>query len=188
MGMAGPPLVEAAMDEDAEAVAAQIRLAVGSPIQLYIEAGSTKDPGPWQVSPDFIAGMISVIRVDDKDSKTGSAHYEVKANVEPLRTFLGGLAPQLTVDPVNARFLFDENAKQLQVISDSVDGRAMDVDATLKALQDSIFKKDNRRVGHCRCARLPSCRRCNDCADKSSAFPGRSESSAGWVPLRHQRG
>jgi vancomycin resistance protein YoaR len=128
---------------DAEAAGAKVRAAVSSPIQIYIEAATTKDPGPWQVSTDFIAGMISIIRVDDGN---GLAHYEVKANVEPLRSFLNGLAPQLAVEPVNARFLFDEDTKQLSVISDSVEGRSLDVAATMQTLEATIFKTDNRRV------------------------------------------
>ncbi len=128
---------------DADAAAAKIRAAVASPIQLYIDSAGAKDPGPWQVSPDFISGMMSIIRTDDGN---GAAHYEVNANVEPLHSFLNGLAPQLAVEPVNARFLFDEDSKQLQVISDSVDGRSLAVDTTLKALQNVIFQKDNRRV------------------------------------------
>ncbi len=128
---------------DAEQVASQVRAALSSPIQIYIESAQSKDPGPWQVSPDFLSGMISIIRVDDGN---GTAHYEANANTEPLRTFLNGLAPRLTVEPVNARFLFNEDSKQLEVISDSVDGRSLDVEATMKALQNAIFKQDNRRV------------------------------------------
>ncbi len=133
--------------KDSEAVAQQVRAAVSSPIQIYIDPAEItkdmKDSGPWQVSPDFIAGMLSIKRVDDAD---GSAHYDLTANVDPLKNFLNQLAPQLSVDPVNARFLFNSDTKQLQVITDSVDGRSMDVDATMKLIQNSIFKKDNRRV------------------------------------------
>jgi vancomycin resistance protein YoaR len=132
--------------KDSEEVAQKVRAALGSPIQIYInpgEAKDAKDPGPWQVSPDFIAGMISIKRADDAD---GTAHYDLSANVEPLKNFLNQLAPQLSVTPVNARFLFDDNTGQLQVITDSVDGRSLDVDATMKQVQDTIFKKDDRRV------------------------------------------
>ncbi len=128
---------------DAEAAAEKLRAAVSTPIQIYIEAATKTDPGPWQVSPDFIAGMISIVRVDDGN---GTAHYEVSANTDPLKTFLQNLSAQLTVEPVNARFLFNEDSKQLEVISDSVDGRSLDVEATLKALQGAIFNRDRRRV------------------------------------------
>ncbi len=129
--------------KDAETVAVKVRAAISSPLVLYIDGGNPKDPGPWQVSPDFISGMIGIIRVDDGN---GLAHYEVKANVEPLRTVLQGLASQLTVEPQNARFLFNDNTKQLELISDSVNGRSLDIDGTLKLISDSVFKADSRRV------------------------------------------
>ena len=128
---------------DADAAAEKLRAAVSTPIQIYIEAATKKDPGPWQVSPDFIAGMTSIVRVDDGN---GTAHYEVTANTDPLKTFMQNLSSQLTVDPVNARFLFNEDTKQLEVISDSVDGRSLDVDTTIKGVQAAIFNKDKRRV------------------------------------------
>ena len=86
---------------------------------------------------------MSITRVNDAN---GAAHYEVKANTEPLKNFLASIAPQLSVDPVNARFLFNEDTKQLELLSDSVNGRSMDVDSTMKALSGTIFKKDDRRV------------------------------------------
>jgi vancomycin resistance protein YoaR len=128
---------------DAEEAATKVRAAVSTPIQIYIDAPNTMDTSSWQVSQDFLAGMIGIIRVDDGN---GTAHYEVKANTEPLRNFLKGLAPQLSVDPVNARFLFNDDTKQLELISDSVDGRSLDVDATMKSVESTIFRTDNRRV------------------------------------------
>ena len=129
--------------KDAEAAAAEIRLAVSGAIQIYMEAATSKDPGPWQASPDFIGGMLSVVRVDDGNN---AAHYEVKVNTDPLKTFLQSLAPGLSIDPVNARFLFNETTNQLEVLEESVDGRSLDVDATLKAVEKVLFQKENRRA------------------------------------------
>src|SRR5450432_2666323 len=135
--------------KDSEAAAEKVRNALGSPIQIYMDPAAAKslaDPtnaGPWEVSPDFISGMLSITRIDDGN---GSAHYEVAANVQPLKDFLTQLGPKLGVDPVNARFLFNEDTKQLDVIQDSVDGRALDIDATMRTIQDSIFQRGERRV------------------------------------------
>ncbi|MEP7288777.1 MAG: VanW family protein [Chloroflexota bacterium] len=128
---------------DSEAVAQQIRTAVASPIQIYIETSTTKDPGPWQVSPDFIAGMLSVVRVEDAN---GAAHYALNTTLDPLKNFMITLAPQLAVEPVNARFLFNDTTRQLDVITESVDGRKLDTDTTMKHIQATLFKKEDRRV------------------------------------------
>src|SRR5260221_45929 len=132
--------------KDSEAAGQKVLNAISSPIQIYIEPGTAKDvkdPGPWEVSPDFISGMLSITRVDDGN---GNAHYEVSANVQPLKDFLTQVSPKLSVAPVHARFLFNDDTKQLEVITESVDGRALDVDSTMRTIQDTIFKKDSRRV------------------------------------------
>ncbi len=128
--------------KESDTAAAKVRAAVSGPIQLYINAAKP-DQGPWQISPDFISGMISIKRVDNPD---GTASYDVSANTQPLKAILQGLSAQLRVDPVSARFLFNDNTKQLELISDSTNGRALDVDATLKAVETALFTTDQRRV------------------------------------------
>lgn len=128
--------------QESETAAAKVRAALSGPIQLYID-NPKPDQGPWQISPDFIGGMIGIKRVDDPD---GSAHYDVSANTQPLRTILEGLSTQMKVDPVSARFLFNDNTRQLELISESVNGRSLNVDATLKAVEAALFRTDNRRV------------------------------------------
>ncbi len=128
---------------EAETVAARIRTAVSAPIQLYLEGATGKDGGPWQATPEFISGMLSVKRIENGD---GTAHYDLSVNPEPLRTFLQGLAPQLSSEPVNARFVFNDATSQLAVIKDSVDGRELDIETTLKTVQGVLFQKDNRRI------------------------------------------
>ena len=87
--------------------------------------------------------MIAIKRADNAD---GTAYYDVSANFDPLRTIIQGLSAQLKVDPVSARFVFNDTTKQLETIKDSVNGRTLDVDATLKTLQSTLFRIDNRRV------------------------------------------
>ncbi len=98
---------------------------------------------PGRSSPEFISGMIAIKRADNAD---GTAYYDVSANFDPLRTIIQGLSAQLKVDPVSARFVFNDTTKQLETIKDSVNGRTLDVDATLKTLQSTLFRIDNRRV------------------------------------------
>jgi len=155
---------------ESQGAADKVRAALSGPIDLYIAAGQatpgptatpteapTQTPtdtppsdspavppgGPWQVGTNFIAGLISIIRVDDGN---GSAHYDVKANTDPLKAYLTSLAPQLAIDPVNARFMFNESTNQLDILKGSTDGRTLNVDVTLEAVKQALFRRDNRRV------------------------------------------
>src|SRR5579859_2888483 len=127
---------------DASAVAAQVRAALATPIQLSIP-NAKQGEGPWQLSPDFIAKLITIKRVDDGK---GAAHYEADANMAPVKQMIQGLAAQLKVDPVDARFVFNESSKQLQVTKDSVSGRSLDVDGSVNAVQNALFRPDNRQI------------------------------------------
>lgn len=122
---------------------ARLRAAVSSPIKLFIEAATTSDPGPWQATPDFIAGLLSVTRIDNPD---GSAHYEVGVNVDPMRAFLNQMASELVVTPQSARFVFNEQTREFEVIKESVDGRELDIEATASAFEAAIFRTENRIV------------------------------------------
>lgn len=126
-----------------EETAAKLRTAIASAIQLYIETPKDGDPGPWQASPDFIAGLFTVERVANGD---GTARYELRTNLDALRAFLTELSPALTVEARNARMLFDENSRTLQVIKDSVNGRALDVEATVKRFEGVLYAPGQRRV------------------------------------------
>lgn len=128
---------------EVEEAAALVRAALSSPIQLYLPVAKEGDPGPWQASPEFISGLLNIQRVENGD---GTARYAVSANAEPLRAFLTELAPQLRIEARNARFVFNETLRELAAIQDSVEGRELDIAASLKTFEDAIFRTENRRV------------------------------------------
>lgn len=124
-----------------EDAGAKIRAALSGPIQLFVPGATS--PGPWQATPDFVAGLLTVTRVDNAD---GTARYEVGTNLEPLKAFLKTLAPDLTVQAENARFVFNDSSRQLEIIKESVNGRELDIAATAEAFQHTIFRTENRQV------------------------------------------
>ncbi len=126
----------------AETAAAQVRAALIGPIQLYVD-NAQKGEGPWQVTPDFVAKLITIPRVDDGP---GKAHYAVNISISPVAALLQNIAGQLQVDPVDARFVFNDTTKQLQVTTDSINGRSLDVDGTMAAIQTALFSVDKRKV------------------------------------------
>lgn len=128
---------------EAETVAVRIRQAIAAPIQIYIEAAKSGDPGPWEASPEFIGGLFTIKRVENGD---GTAQYDLTTNFEPLRAFLNELAPTMTTQAERARFIFSDTTKELEVIQDSKDGREMDIDATVARFEAVLFQPENRRV------------------------------------------
>ncbi len=115
---------------------AQLRAALSAPLALYAEAEAGGEAGPWVATPENIAQMLAVSRVDYED---GSAGYEVRLNPEQFLSFLGGIAPQLETAPQPARFVFNDQTRQLEVIQESVNGRELDVETTLARIEQALF-------------------------------------------------
>jgi len=116
--------------------AAQARAALSSPLALYADAESGGEAGPWVAVPETIATMLSIERVTGED---GTASYALRLNPEQFVSFLNGVAPQLATQPQDARFIFNDETRQLEVIQDSVDGRELDVEATLARIEEALF-------------------------------------------------
>jgi len=57
---------------------------------------------------------------------------------EALRAFLEGIAPSLAIEPVDARFHFDERTGRLVPISPSSPGRALDVEASVENILAAV--------------------------------------------------
>jgi vancomycin resistance protein YoaR len=128
---------------EAETVATQLRQAIAAPVQIYVDAAKAGDPGPWEASREFIAGMYTILRVDNGD---GTAKYDLKVNVDPLKAFLTSLAQPLVVQPVNARFIYNDATGQLDLIQESVDGRTLNVEATVERFAQVMLQPADRRV------------------------------------------
>jgi len=113
-----PPLVA-----DAEPARAEAEALLDGPLTLVLAHPREGDPGPWVLPPEELVTML-VVRAED-----GTLHAALDEGA--LRAYLEALAPALVVEPVNARFHFDEQTGQLKPISQSRDGRALDVGASL---------------------------------------------------------
>lgn len=126
-----PPTVWSVAD-----TAARLEAAFASPLSLYADPESGGQAGPWAATPENVADMLELTRVDHED---GTATLEASLNPEQFTSFLNGIAPQLTTEAQPARFVFNDETRQLEVIQPSVSGRALDVEKTLAAIEDALF-------------------------------------------------
>ncbi len=120
---------------DATEAAQTINTILSGPITLFIENPLPGDPEPWVIDPETIARMLAIRQMPNQD---GTARYEVTINLDALRSALEPLAEQLTVEPVNARYVFDDATGQLITIQPSIDGRRLDVDATIALVEERL--------------------------------------------------
>ncbi|RPJ21118.1 MAG: hypothetical protein EHM35_18625, partial [Planctomycetaceae bacterium] len=78
----------------------------------------------------------------------GTAEYTVSVNLDNARAFLESLAPDLTTQPSDARFIFNDDTHQLEVILNSQAGRTLDIEGTLANFEKAVFATNSaeRRV------------------------------------------
>ena len=126
---------------DTEAAAQKARAAVSGPITLVAQ---NPDPtgaplGPWTANADQIANLLYT---EARYNEDGTVAYDVHIKVDAFRNFLENLAPGLTTEARNGRFHFNEDTRQLEVFESAVNGRRLDVDATLAQVEAAIFNAD----------------------------------------------
>jgi len=130
---------------ETDRAAAQINVALSAPVEFYVDPLDGVAAGPWVSQVDSVQDLLRIEPVTYED---GTAGYDVALDLESVRQFLATVAPELTVEPVNARFIFNDDTRQLEVIAPSVQGRRLDVETTLAQVENAVFAADpaQRRV------------------------------------------
>jgi vancomycin resistance protein YoaR len=124
---------------DASAQAEVARRILSQPLTLHIPNGQEGDPGPWVFDGKALAGLLTIQRVEEQ----GKAHYQVELDPAGLRTFLEGLAPNLARQPQNARFIFNDDTKELEKIQSAVIGRQLNVDASIQQINEKAAQGEH---------------------------------------------
>lgn len=128
-----PPIIM-----DASATADNARKILSASLTLTLPAGQSGG-GPWTFDPATLAKMLSIERVEE----SGGAFYQVVIKSDLLRSFLENLAPSFLQSHQNARYIFNEDSRQLEVIQPAVTGRNLDVDASIKAIDEQLSKGEH---------------------------------------------
>ena len=123
---------------DASAQAEKARQILSEPLVITMPDGDTS-AGPWEFDRATLASMLTIERVESN----GSGRYQIGLNSEMLLTFLTNLAPGLQRYPQNARFIFNDDTGQLDVMEPSISGRTLNVEATLHAIRDGLERGEH---------------------------------------------
>lgn len=120
---------------DASAQAELARRILSAPLTITVPEAVEGDPGPWTFQPDALAAMLVIERVEDAQG----AHYQVGLDSAKLRSFLGDIAPSFVRSPENARFIFNDDTRQLELIQSAVIGRALDINTSLQQIKGKVI-------------------------------------------------
>lgn len=124
---------------DASAQAEIARRILSAPLIISVPDAKEGDPGPWSFDQASLAEMLAIERVETGEG----ARYQVGLKTNSLRSFLQGIADNLSRQPANARFIFNDDTRQLEVIQPAVIGRTLNVEASLQTINEKLGRGEH---------------------------------------------
>ena len=109
---------------------------------LRLPKSGDGDPGPWVFDPEELARMMVIERV----SIAGTETYQVRLSSQLLLSFLEGISPGLYVKPENARFMFNDDTRELELVQPSVTGQFLDIETSVHLIQERVLSGEHRVV------------------------------------------
>ncbi|MCF6277993.1 MAG: VanW family protein, partial [Anaerolineales bacterium] len=120
---------------DVSSQAEVARQILSAPLMLTLDGRTENDPGPWTVDVPTLAEMLVVQRVGSGDG----SRLEVALASGKLHEMLVGIAAQVDRPAENARFVFNDETRQLDVLQSSVIGRVVDLDASKEVINQGLL-------------------------------------------------
>lgn len=107
---------------------------LSQPLTLTMPPNQPDEKGPWEFKPADLAPLLMLEPV----GQGADLHLEVGIQQAALADYLSKLEPKLHLEPQNARFIFNDDTRQLDVLQSAVIGRRLDVAASLNSVQSKI--------------------------------------------------
>jgi vancomycin resistance protein YoaR len=124
---------------DVSAQADVARQILNQPLTLAIPNAAQGDAGPFVYNPEVLATMLTPQRVQNGNGQS----IEVVLNPRALRDLLAPLKSQVDRLPSDARFIFNDQTRLLDVMQDSQVGRALDIDASIQAINEAVKRGEH---------------------------------------------
>ena len=128
-------VVDETQPEITDAMVAEIRTIAeqitSQPITVYLaERVFEDDPQPQVLSREELANLLIL----ELDESANPARYTIRVDEAALAAWLEPLAPLLETEPKNARFVFNDDTRQLEVLENSVPARQLNIPATVQGI------------------------------------------------------
>jgi vancomycin resistance protein YoaR len=124
---------------DVSAQADTARQILSQPLTLTVPNATGTDSGPYVYNPEVVANLIVPQRVQDGDQQS----VQVVLNPRGLRDLLVPVKTQVDRLPSDAKFIFNDETLQLDVMQDSSVGHELDIDASIKAINEAIGRGEH---------------------------------------------
>ncbi len=121
--------------DDSE-IAQEMQQILDGPMTFYLPEPLDEDDLAEVELPQEL--LASWLRVDVQENEDGSFERSVLVDENAVRHWLRPFADQLYREPVNARFYFDDDTRELVLVAPHIDGRSLDLEATVSQFLQQI--------------------------------------------------
>ena len=115
------------------------RQILSAPLTLQVPDAAEGDPGPWVFEPNTLGEMLVVERVDTPQGP----QVQVVLQKTKLRQLLQEQTSKLARGAANARFVFNDDTRQLEVLQPAVIGRDLDLEASLVSINERLMQGEH---------------------------------------------
>src|SRR5215207_1367764 len=115
------------------------RQILSQPLTLVIPNANSTDPGPYIYNVEVLANILAVQPVKNGDQ----IGVQVGLNPTALRDMLVPVKSQVDRLPANAKFIFNDETRQLDLMEDSKIGRTLEMEASVKAINDALLRGEH---------------------------------------------
>jgi vancomycin resistance protein YoaR len=120
---------------DVSAAADMARKVLSQPLTLTIPNAAQDDPAPYVYNPEILANMLGVERTE--------SGVQVILKKSGLRDLLVPVKEQLDRKSSDAKFTFNDDTRQLDLIAESKVGRTLDIEASITAINDALLRGEH---------------------------------------------
>ncbi|NJC95870.1 MAG: hypothetical protein FIB03_05955 [Anaerolineae bacterium] len=120
---------------DVSAQADVARQILSQPLTLVVPNMAEGNPGPFVFDVQVVAKMLGVQRVD--------GGVQVALNTNGLRDMLEPVKTRTDRLPANAKFIFNDETRQLDLMEPSQSGLVVDVDASVQAINEALLRGEH---------------------------------------------
>jgi vancomycin resistance protein YoaR len=125
---------------DASEQAAIAEEIISKPLILKLPDAKQGDEGWWRFEREELARMLVIERVTKSDGET----YQVGLSSQLIRNFLESVASDFTIHPENAKFIFNDDTRELDLLEESITGQYLDVDACIEQIEDRLAEGEHK--------------------------------------------
>jgi vancomycin resistance protein YoaR len=112
---------------------------LNSALVLSLPNSISGDPGPWVIEPVDLANLLVV----KKTISEISANFYVEFDESAFNQILDGIESEIHRKPQNARFIFNDESRQLDLFQPAVIGRSINIDSTNKTIKELALKGEH---------------------------------------------